>query len=173
MLLTFKEGALEKIMEANSRRRSSHADLERLAYVYDESGNRVLDIGIHGDVWPGGHSFFFKNAKYETLDIDPYVSPTHVADIRQMPFDDETFDLIICHSVIEHVLEDRDKAYSELYRCLKTGGVIYYVIPIQIEAREVEEAKHVSKTHLLKCHEGLDYSIKELPDRTYAMEVRK
>ena len=57
MFITFKDGALEKIMESNSRRRASHNDLERLAFVYDETGNRVLDIGIHGDVLEVIHSF--------------------------------------------------------------------------------------------------------------------
>lgn len=169
----FKDGALEKIAENNARRRASYEDLKRLADKYDVKDNRILDIGIHGDVYPSGHHFFFKNATCESADIDPFVAPTYVLDIREMPFEDETFDFIICHSVIEHVLDNREKAYSELYRVLRRGGTILYNIPTQMEAREVEAAKFVSFTHWLKCHEGLDYDTKELPDRTYLMEVRK
>lgn len=171
--LVFKDGALEKIAEANARNRPTFPDLEVLSKKYDIEGNRVLDIGIHGDVYPGGHFFFFKKAKYETLDIDRNVAPTYVADMREMPFPDETFDLIICHSVIEHVLENREKAYSELYRVLRKGGTIYYVIPKFIDAREVEPAKFVSKTQLMTAHNGLETTFKELPDLTYVLEVHK
>ncbi len=173
MIITFKDGAMEKIAEANAKRRDSYEDLKRLAYVYDEEGKRVLDIGIHGDVYPSGHHFLFKKALCESADIDPYVSPTHVLDIREMPFEDETFDFIICHSVIEHVLDHREKAYRELFRVLKEGGTILYNIPKQMEAREVEPTAMFSLTHWLECHKDMDYSIKELPDRTYLMEVRK
>lgn len=171
--IVFKDGALEKIAENNARNRPTFPDLERLSKKYDVVGNRVLDIGIHGDVYPGGHFFLFRNATYETLDIDRNVAPTHVADIREMPFEDETFDLMICHSVIEHVLDDRGKAYSELYRVLKQGGTIYYVIPKVIDEREVEPAKFVSKTQLLASHNGLQTTFKELPDLTYVLEVTK
>lgn len=173
MLIKFKDGALLKIAEANARRRASFEDLRRLAWTYDEPGKRVLDIGIHGDVYPGGHFFLFKEADYETLDIDPNSRPTHVGDIRELDFEDGTFDLILCHSVIEHVLKDREKAYSELYRVLKRGGTLLYVIPTIIDDREVEEAKFVSQTHLLECHKGMDISFKLMHDNTMQLEVRK
>lgn len=171
--ISFKDGALEKIAQANVDKRASGEGLRELAAIYDLEGNRVLDIGIHGDVWPGGHMCLFEHAAYETLDIDPLAQPTHVADIRDMPFEDETFDFIICHSVIEHVLENRDAAYSELFRVLKEGGAILYVIPMQIEEREVEPAKFVSITHFKLKHKGIDYTIDKLPDRTYFIVVRK
>ena len=44
---------------------------------------------------------------------------------------------------------------------LKDGRVIYYVIPIQMKLG-VEPTKQVSKTHLLKCHDKLDFSNQEL-----------
>lgn len=173
MLISFKDGALTKIAEANAKRRVSFEDLQRLAWVYNEEGKRVLDIGIHGDIYPGGHFFLFDKATYETLDIDPNARPTHVGDIRELKFEDETFDFIICHSVIEHVLTDRGKAYKELYRVLKRGGVIFYVIPTIIDSREVEEAKFVSQSHLLNCHVGMDYDFKLMSDNTMQLEVRK
>lgn len=171
--ITHKTGSLKKLMKYNARSRESWRELEALALLYDEKDNRILDVGIHGDVWPGGHSYMFDNATYETLDIDLLVKPTHVADIRDMPFEDETFDMIICHSVIEHVLENRKEAYKELYRVLKIGGVIVYVIPIQMEAREVEPASFVSITEFRHSHKGKDYTVTTLSDRTYFIVVRK
>lgn len=170
--INFKEGALEKVMEANAKNRPSYPYLKKASGVYDIEGNKVLDVGIHGDIWPGGHKFLFNKAVYETVDIDSKVLPTHVADIRELPFNDDTYDLIICHSVIEHILEDREKAYSELYRVLKKGGLLVYNIPIYLE-RESEPSSVVSRTQFEEFHKDKDYKFKVLPDRTYYMEVRK
>ena len=170
--LTFKPGALEKIMRANARKRSGWQRLEELAKIYDEPENRVLDVGIHGDVYPGGHKYMFSKASYETVDIDPNVMPTHVADIREMPFSDGTFDMIICHSVIEHVLERRKEAYGELYRVLRGGGVLVYFIPSVLK-NESEPAKYVSRTELLDAHKELDYDFRVLEDGNMYLEIRK
>lgn len=170
--LTFKPGAFEKIAEANAKSRASYEDLKRVCEEYDKDGFRVIDVGIHGDVWGGGHKFFFKNAEYQTLDIDEKVQPDIVADIREMPFADREFDLIIVHSVIEHVLDGRVDAYNELFRCLRDGGCIVYVIPIYMD-REVEPASFVSITEFEEVYADKDVRKKKLPDNTYFIEVRK
>jgi len=46
-----------------------------------------------------------------------------VADIEQLPYDDNTFDLVMAHHVIYHS-SDKDKAISELKRVTKPGGTI-------------------------------------------------
>jgi len=43
-------------------------------------------------------------------------------DIANLPFGDESFDVVICSHVLEHVPEDV-KEMSELYRTLKQGGL--------------------------------------------------
>ena len=172
MKITFKPGALDKVREANVRSRASGVDLERIARKYNKDGMRVLDVGIHGDIWPGGHAHLFNNAKYETIDIDPYVNPTHVGDIRDLQFEDETWDCIFCIAVMEHVLNEREKAYEELYRVLKKGGTLAYVIPKYLD-REVEASSFVSRTKFEEHHEDKDYHLGELSDNTYLIEVWK
>jgi len=44
-----------------------------------------------------------------------------VADLRQLPFNDNTFDAILCTEVIEHI-DDDCRALSELSRVLKPAG---------------------------------------------------
>ena len=73
---------IKDLMRQNARSRAGWERLEAVAKRYDVEGNRVLDIGIHGDVYPGGHAYMFDNASYETLDIDDRVLPTHVGDLR-------------------------------------------------------------------------------------------
>ncbi len=65
-----------------------------------------------------------------TLDIDPLHNPDIVHDLNNVPwpFEDNTFDEIICHHVIEH-LEKLDVAMKELYRITSPEGRIYIEVP--------------------------------------------
>jgi SAM-dependent methyltransferase len=46
----------------------------------------------------------------------------------RLPFDDNTFDLIISDQVFEHV-QDQVTAFRELYRVTKPGGYQFHIIP--------------------------------------------
>ena len=43
-------------------------------------------------------------------------------DITQMPYEDETFDVVLCNGVLHHI-EDHNKAIFECARVLKPGGL--------------------------------------------------
>jgi SAM-dependent methyltransferase len=47
----------------------------------------------------------------------------HVGDIRELAFDDDAFELIVCFEVIEHV-DEQDRALDELRRVLAPGGLL-------------------------------------------------
>jgi len=155
------------LMVQNARQRAGWERIEEVARKYDSEGNRVLDIGIHGDVYPGGHAYMFDHASYETLDIDDRVLPTYVGDLREAPFDDETFDFIICHSVVEHILERRERAYKEIVRILKTGGTAIIIAPATLD-REREPAKIVTYRELSEFGEVI-----KLENGDYYLEIRK
>lgn len=50
------------------------------------------------------------------------------ADVTKLPFEDNSFDLILCAHVLEHVPNDRD-AIAELYRVLRPGGKAVIQVP--------------------------------------------
>jgi len=54
-----------------------------------------------------------------------------IASISNLPFKDETFDLILCTEVIEHV-ENQNKGLSEVFRVLKKGGYLVLTTPNRI-----------------------------------------
>ncbi|MDW5287825.1 class I SAM-dependent methyltransferase [Formosa sp. PL04] len=68
-----------------------------------------------------------KNLEYTTTDL---VSPLAdvKADICNLPFEDNSFDVILCNHVLEHIPDDT-KAMQELYRILKPGGMGIFQIP--------------------------------------------
>ncbi len=49
--------------------------------------------------------------------------------MNEIPFEDDTFDLILCNHVLEHVPTD-DVAMKELTRVLKPGGTAILQVPI-------------------------------------------
>jgi len=50
-------------------------------------------------------------------------------DITNIPYEDNSFGVILCSHVLEHIPDDR-KAMRELYRVLKPGGWAILQVPI-------------------------------------------
>lgn len=75
-----------------------------------------------------------KNLEYTTTDLESPLADVK-ADICDLPFKDNSFDIILCNHVLEHIPDDT-KAMHELYRVLKIGGVGIFQIPQDLN-REV------------------------------------
>ena len=92
---------------------------------------KVLEIGIGGDKELPSENFkYFPATNYYTMDVCREYKPTYVGDITSMPFDDNTYDLLICTQTLEHVWDTR-KALAECYRVLKPGGRLLVDMPWQ------------------------------------------
>lgn len=68
--------------------------------------------------------------RYVSTDLSGDFIADKQLDIKHIYSDDESFDLIICYHVLEHVLEDQ-KAMSELYRVLRFGGICLVQTPFK------------------------------------------
>ncbi len=75
-----------------------------------------------------------KNLQYTTTDLESPLADVK-ADICNLPFEDNSFDFILCNHVLEHIPDDK-KAMQELYRILKPGGIGIFQIPQDLN-REV------------------------------------
>lgn len=105
-----------------------------------------------------------KNINYTTADL---ISPLAdvKADVCNLPFQDNTFDVVFCNHVLEHVTDDA-KAMSELYRVLKPGGLGIFQIPQEIERATTfedfsitspeERTKHFGQYDHVRVY-GMDY----------------
>lgn len=72
-----------------------------------------------------------KNLEYTTADLDSPLADVK-ADIQNLPFENDSFDIVFCNHVLEHVEDDR-KALSELYRVMKPGGWGIFQVPIRYQ----------------------------------------
>lgn len=68
-----------------------------------------------------------KNIDYTTTDLLSPLADVK-ADICNLPFKDNEYDVIFCNHVLEHIPDDT-KAIQELYRVLKPGGMAILQIP--------------------------------------------
>ena len=67
------------------------------------------------------------NLDYITSDLESPIADVK-ADICDLPFDDNSFDVVFCNHVLEHIPDDT-KAMQELYRVLKNDGFGIFQIP--------------------------------------------
>ncbi|MGX1929022.1 class I SAM-dependent methyltransferase [Flagellimonas sp. 2504JD4-2] len=67
------------------------------------------------------------NIDYTTTDLNSPLADVK-ADICDLPFDNDSFDVILCNHVLEHIPDDI-KAMQELFRVLKPGGWGIFQIP--------------------------------------------
>jgi SAM-dependent methyltransferase len=106
-----------------------------------------------------------ENLEYITADLESPLADVKM-DIMEIPFDDDTFDMIICNHTLEHVDDDR-RAMRELYRVLKPGGRGILNSPINGKrtvtyedpaiTAPAEREKHFGQRDHLREY-GLDYA---------------
>lgn len=78
-----------------------------------------------------------KNLDYTTTDLYSPLADVK-ADICNLPFADNEFDVILCNHVLEHIPDDT-KAMQELYRVLKPKGMAILQIPQDLSRAETFE----------------------------------
>lgn len=71
------------------------------------------------------------NLEYITTDLNSPLAAVK-ADICNLPFEDDSFDFIICNHVLEHIPDDT-KAMKELYRVLAPGGTAIVQVPYEAD----------------------------------------
>lgn len=98
-----------------------------------------------------------KNLKYQSgvkyYEGFYYSKDTAIIDITELSFDNNSFDVIFCNHVLEHIHDDR-KAMSELYRVLKTGGWAILQVPISNLLDETYENPSITDPKEREFHFG-------------------
>jgi hypothetical protein len=89
------------------------------------------------------------NLDYITADLLSPDVMVHM-DITDIPYTDNTFDVILCSHVLVYVQDDR-KAMCELYRVLKPGGWAILLVPIDLElATTIEDPSAIDPLERLR-----------------------
>lgn len=91
-----------------------------------------------------------KNLEYITGDlISPWADVK--MDIQDIPFPDNTFDVIMCNHVLEHV-DDDSQAMGEFYRTMKSGGWGIFEVPVDYNSAKTLEDPSINTPELREKH---------------------
>ncbi|MGW8122352.1 class I SAM-dependent methyltransferase [Roseivirga echinicomitans] len=105
------------------------------------------------------------NIDYTTADLESPLADVKM-DVHDIPFEANTFDVVFCNHVMEHV-EDDIKSMSEIHRVLKPGGWAFIQSPqdysreVTLEDPSITDPKERERVYWQNDHVrlfGLDYS---------------
>lgn len=97
-----------------------------------------------------------KNLDYTTTDLESPIADVK-ADICNLPFEDNSYDVILCNHVLEHIPDDI-KAMQELFRVMKPGGYGVFQIPQDLNrAKTFEDASITDKAERAKIFGQYDH----------------
>ncbi|WP_306643642.1 class I SAM-dependent methyltransferase [Sanyastnella coralliicola] len=83
-----------------------------------------------------------KNLEYVTGDLlSPWAE--HHFDAHQIPFEDNSFDVVMANHLLEHVEDDR-QVMREFHRIMKPGGWGIFQVPIDYASAETQEDPNVT-----------------------------
>lgn len=82
------------------------------------------------------------NLDYTTTDLNSPLADVK-ADICKLPFEDNTYDFILCNHVLEHIPDDT-KAMKEIFRVLKPGGTAVLQIPQDLSREKTFEDNSIT-----------------------------
>ena len=129
-------GTKEYFDEVERKRYTAEPHIPSFAGFSDTNGKKVLEVGCGtGQFWTENYKHIDEKSDLTLTDfsegmIEKIKSKINhsnikfeIADIEQLSYDDNTFDLVMAHHVIYHS-SDKDKAISELKRVTKPGGTI-------------------------------------------------
>lgn len=127
------------------------------------SHDRTLDIGCGDNYYVN----LFPNKI--SLDIDSKRKPDIVADVYNLPFVDNEFDIILCTEVLEHLIYP-SCAISEMRRVLKPGGKLIlttrFVFPLHDAPGDYFRYTKYGLTELFK-----DWQIESITAETQSLEA--
>lgn len=111
-----------------------------------------------------------QNLDYLTADLYSPLADVK-ADILALPFDDNSFDVVICNHVLEHIVDDK-KAMSELFRVMKEGGFGIFQVPQDLSREKTYEDFSITNPKERAIHFG-QYDHVRIYGRDYFNRLEK
>lgn len=130
---------------------------QQISLVLSKKPESLLVIGAGNGLVP----WYLKKIipRVIVLDIDAGLDTDVVADLREMPFPEQDFDVVLCAEVLEHIpFADFGNALGEIRRVVKKGAVVSlphwgWTFKSYIKIPLLGEFKKILKLSGFKIHE--------------------
>jgi SAM-dependent methyltransferase len=146
-------------------------------------------LNKRGDIWnlavldvaPGFRIFkdYFKRRRCRYVSVNLSMSnkpladkPEVIGDVRQLPFSNESFDLVFCYHVLEHLEHIRNGmlAMREIYRVLRSNWMALIQIPFDKEKDTVEYKSPDSSGHYVCYGKDIGDKIRSIGFNLYQVD---
>ncbi len=124
------------------RHRALWLFLEREQCLKNLKGMKVLHFAPESVFF----NLFSQNEEIDYWPVD--INPMHlggairkVVDITDIPFEENSIDMIICNHVLEHILDEK-RALSEMRRVLKDDGIAILTVPLTAREKTYENSEY-------------------------------
>jgi len=122
-------------------------DRERLLYLYLANQTDVFEKPaklLHVAPEERLKNLLCSKTNLDYLTADLFQKTVMVKmDITDIQFPENSFDIILCNHILEHVIDDR-KAMAELYRVLKPGGWAILQVPMSLSLSNTYEDSSIT-----------------------------
>jgi len=136
----YREHVRCPMCNSSNRERSIFLFLQSQGFFSGDKELRVLHIAPERAL----QKFMKRLPKMTHTSIDLASPSADMAmDINQLVFPNETFDLVICNNVLEHIPDDVH-AMREIFRVLKGGGWALLMVPIATKLQKTFEDDSVT-----------------------------
>jgi SAM-dependent methyltransferase len=118
------------------------------------------------------HKRFKKLAgwEYVTADLESPLADHHF-DLHDIPFEPESYDMVMCNHVLEHVADDH-RVMSEINRILRPGGLAIMQVPIDTDRPATYEDPAIVSPKQREIHFGQKDHVRFF-GRDYPERLRK
>jgi SAM-dependent methyltransferase len=137
-----------------------------------EADARVIEVGS------GAHGLIFHFGAQHGIGVDPLAvsyksffprwqncAPTVAAVGESLPFQDRSFDVVLCDNVVDHA-ESPSGIVRELVRILKPGGLLYFTVNVHHAVYAV-----VAGVHSTWRAAGVSYEVGPFADHTTHLTI--
>ena len=97
----------------------------QISEIINANPRDVLIIGKGSGIVENSLQILYPKMKITTMDVEESLNPDVVSDMRSMPFSDNSFDVILCCQVLEHIpFGDVEGVLKDFKRIVRDRAII-------------------------------------------------